>query len=280
MSDYVNTLTEEKKKDNTLKIVTYIVSILLTILVMVPFIEMLRDVFGSETIVQPGPNGTFSIIRVPKEGLITWKEFCDLFNTNTFIGFRNSVIVTVLNTILNIYFSALTAYAITAYDWKLRNGFEKLIIIAMMIPNTVATVGTIQMIYQLGLTNKLFIFIIPAIATPMTVFFMRMYLKATFSRDIVESARIDCAGEFRIFNQIIFPIMKPAIATQTIFCFVASWTNDWVPRIVILDDQKKILPIASAAPGAELLLSIPPIILYLFLSKQIVEGISLGSVKM
>jgi multiple sugar transport system permease protein len=74
--------------------------------------------------------------------------------------------------------------------------------------------------------------------------------------------------------------MKPAIATQTIFCFVASWTNDWVPRIVILDDQKKILPIASAAPGAELLLSIPPIILYLFLSKQIVEGISLGSVKM
>ena len=276
MSDYVNTLTEEKKKNTTLKIVTYIVSILLTILVMVPFIEMLKDVFGSETIINPGPNGTFIIKRIPKEGLITWKEFCNLFNDNTFIGFRNSV----FNTILNIYFSALTAYAITAYDWKLRAGFEKLVIIAMMIPNTVATVGTIQMIYQLGLTNKLFIFIIPAIATPMTVFFMRMYLKATYSRDIVESARIDGAGEFRIFNQIIFPIMKPAIATQTIFCFVASWTNDWVPRIVILDDQKKILPIASAAPGAELLLSIPPILLYLFLSKQIVEGISLGSVKM
>ncbi|MBQ5519692.1 MAG: carbohydrate ABC transporter permease, partial [Clostridiales bacterium] len=123
--------------------------------------------------------------------------------------------------------------------------------------------------------------IIPALATPMTVFFMRMYLKATFSREIVESARLDGAGEFRIFNQIMLPLMKPAIATQTIFCFVASWTDEWVPRIILIDTKKDIftLPLAGSYQGGALLMFLPPIILYIFLSKHIVEGIALGSVK-
>ena len=280
MSDYVNTLTADKKRTLTLKVVTYIVSILLTILILTPFWGMIKEVFGDETIVQPGPGGQFTITHIPREGFITWTEFCDLFNDYAFIGFGNSMLVSVLNTILNIYFSALTAYAITAYEWRMRAAFEKLIIVAMMIPSTVASVGLVQWIYKLGLVNKLFVFIIPAIATPMTVFFMRMYLKATFSKEIVESARIDGAGEFRIFNQIIFPIMKPAIATQTIFCFVASWSNIWVPRIVLIEDKKKLLPLMNyAPPGAELLMCIPPILLYAFLSKHIVEGIQLGSVK-
>ena len=159
------------------------------------------------------------------------------------MALRNSVIVTFISTILNIYFSALTAYAITAYEWKLREAFEKFIIIAMMIPGTVASVGfTSRCATQYHLINNLTMLIIPAIATPMTVFFIRMYLKATFSRDIVESARLDGAGEFRIFNQIMLPLMKPAIATQTIFCFVASWSDEWVPRIILIDAQKMTLP--------------------------------------
>jgi len=123
--------------------------------------------------------------------------------------------------------------------------------------------------------------IVPALATPMTVFFIRMYLKATFSKEIVESARIDGAGEFRIFNQIMLPLMKPAIATQAIFCFVASWTDEWVPRIILIDNSKdiKTLPLVGSIQGAGLLMLLPPIILYAFLSKHIVEGIALGSVK-
>ncbi len=114
----------------------------------------------------------------------------------------------------------------------------------------------------------------------MTLFFVRMYLKATFSKEIVESARIDGAGEFRIFNQIALPLLKPAIATQAIFCFVASWSETWVPRILLIDNAKKTLPImGSYAGGGSLLLALPPILIYLFLSKHIVEGIALGGVK-
>ena len=216
--------------------------------------------------------------------MMTWKEFTQLFNKPTWTAFGNLVLVTVTSTILNIYFSAITAYAITAYEWKLREAFEKFIIVTMMIPGTVASIGFVQMCYKFHLANNLVMLIIPAIATPMTVFFMRMYLKATFSKEVVESARIDGAGEFRIFNQIMLPLMKPAIATQTIFCFVASWSNSWVPSIILIDDKVKTLNVlnytsATYVRGAELLMCIPPVLVYLFLSKHIVEGVALGSVK-
>jgi multiple sugar transport system permease protein len=107
-----------------------------------------------------------------------------------------------------------------------------------------------------------------------------MYLQATFSMEIVESARLDGAKEFRIFNQIILPMLKPAIATQTIFAFVGNWTNSYVPRIILIEASSRTLPIIG---GVTLWYSyasfIPPILVYAFCSKHIVEGVALGSVK-
>ena len=281
MSTNELTLSADKKKSIALKITTYVVSILLTVMILTPFYYMIREILFIKLTVVHGAGDNTQILYEPREHMITLKEFFALFSKGTWIGFRNSVIVTFISTILNIYFSALTAYAITAYEWKLRTAFEKFIIVAMMIPSTVASIGFVQMCYKFHLINNLIMLIIPALATPMTVFFMRMYLKATFSREIVESARLDGAGEFRIFNQIMLPLMKPAIATQTIFCFVASWTDEWVPRIILIDTKKDIftLPLAGSYQGGALLMFLPPIILYIFLSKHIVEGIALGSVK-
>ena len=279
MSTNELTLSADKKKSIALKITTYVVSILLTVMILTPFYYMIREILFIKLTVVHGAGDNTQILYEPREHMITLKEFFALFSTGTWIGFRNSVIVTFISTILNIYFSALTAYAITAYEWKLRTAFEKYIIVAMMIPSTVASIGFVQMCYKFHLINNLIMLIIPALATPMTVFFMRMYLKATFSREIVESARIDGAGEFRIFNQIMLPLMKPAIATQTIFCFVASWSDVWVPRIILIDRNKGTLPLMASLQGGDLLMLIPPVLLYIFLSKHIVEGIALGSVK-
>ena len=279
MSTNELTLSADKKRSIALKITTYVVSILLTVMILTPFYYMIREILFIKLTVVHGAGDNTQILYEPREHMITLKEFFALFSKGTWIGFRNSVIVTFISTILNIYFSALTAYAITAYEWKLRTAFEKFIIVAMMIPSTVASIGFVQMCYKFHLINNLIMLIIPALATPMTVFFMRMYLKATFSREIVESARIDGAGEFRIFNQIMLPLMKPAIATQTIFCFVASWSDVWVPRIILIDRNKGTLPLIGSLQGGEILMLIPPIVLYIFLSKHIVEGIALGSVK-
>ena len=281
MSTNELTLTEDKKKTIALKITTYVVSILLTFMILTPLYYFLRQTFLEEVKLVHGAGDNTQLVITPREHMITLKEFAQLFTKADFIGFRNSMLVTCTSTLLNMYFSALTAYAITAYQWKLRQAFEKFIIVAMMIPSTVASIGFVQMCYKFHLINNLIMLIIPALATPMTVFFIRMYLKATFSKEIVESARLDGAGEFRIFNQIMLPLMKPAIATQTIFCFVASWTDEWVPRIILIDTKKDIftLPLAGSYQGGALLMFLPPIILYIFLSKHIVEGIALGSVK-
>ncbi|MBR4915315.1 MAG: carbohydrate ABC transporter permease [Clostridiales bacterium] len=281
MSTNELTLSEDKKRTIALKITTYVVSILLTIMILTPLYYFLKQTFGEEVKLVHGAGDNTQLVITPREHTITLKEFAKLFTRADFIGFRNSMLVTCISTLLNMYFSALTAYAITAYEWKLRAAFEKFIIVAMMIPSTVASIGFVQMCYKFHLINNLIMLIVPALATPMTVFFIRMYLKATFSKEIVESARIDGAGEFRIFNQIMLPLMKPAIATQAIFCFVASWTDEWVPRIILIDNSKdiKTLPLVGSIQGAGLLMLLPPIILYAFLSKHIVEGIALGSVK-
>ena len=207
-------------------------------------------------------------------------------------GFLNSFIISTGATILNVYFSSLTAYAISAYEWKFRDTFNAIIMAIMMIPGTVTMIGFYQAVYRLGLTNKLSMLILPAIAAPMTVFFMRQYLQATLSMEIVQSARIDGAGEFRIFNQIVVPLMKPAIATQAIFGYVASWNQLFTPLILLTNKKKATLPMMVDLLNGDIyrtefgsiylglsITVLPLIIVYAFLSRYIVEGVALGGVK-
>ena len=215
------------------------------------------------------------------------KELVKFFVSRNVIGFINSVIVTAGSTILNVYFSAMTAYSITAYNWKFRKVFSNFIVALMMIPTIVASSGFIHLVYKFGLTNKLLILILPSIATPISVVFMRLYLEAAFSMELVYSARIDGAGEFKIFNKIVLPIMKPAIATQAIFAVVSSWTDMFLPMVILTEPEKQTLPIAmvlNLAMGERTIpvfvSVIPIIVIYLLLARHIVEGVQLGSVKM
>ncbi len=108
----------------------------------------------------------------------------------------------------------------------------------MMIPTQVSGIGFYQFMYSIGWTNSLWPLIIPATATPAMVFFMRQYLMASLSLDIVDSARIDGSREFNTFNKIIIPIMKPAMATQAIFTFVFHWNRLFEPLILLTDGKK------------------------------------------
>ena len=290
MSDNAINKSSIRKNDTALKVVIYIVSIFFAILTLFPFVIMFTNSFRSTFEIQQSTLGMVS--AHPFQNLaknwneITNKEF------NPWIGFRNSFIISTCSTILNVYFSSLTAYAISAYEWKLRDAFNNMIVGIMMVPGTVTTIGFVQVVYQLGLANKLFMFIIPAIASPMTVFFMRQYLQASLSMEIVQSARIDGAGEFRIFNQIVVPLMKPAIATQAIFGYVASWNNLFMPLILLTETEKKTIPVMVKLLNGDiyrreygaiylglLVTVLPLIVVYAFLSRYIVEGVALGGVK-
>ena len=164
----------------------------------------------------------------------------------------------------------------------------------MMIPIQVTSTGFVQfMVGTLGLADSFIPLIVPAIAAPAIVFYMRQYMKSSFPLDIVEAARIDGCSEFRTFISIAIPMMKPAIAVQAIFAFVTSWNNYFIPSLILTDDKKKTLPVLIAnLRSADFLkfdmgqvymmiaFSIfPVIIVYLILSKHIVQGVALGSVK-
>jgi multiple sugar transport system permease protein len=210
------------------------------------------------------------------------------------IGYRNSAIITVSATFLTVFFSALTAYGIHVYDFKLKEVSYTVILLIMMVPTQVTATGFLNFMAKIGLTDTYWPLILPAAAAPAIVFFMRSYMKSSFPLDIVEAARIDGSGEFRTFLTIAIPMMKPAIAVQAIFAFVANWNNFYTPSMILLSSKtnQKTLPMMIASIQASdktsdlgvvytcIALSIVPIIIaYVLLSRFIIAGVALGGVK-
>ena len=186
----------------------------------------------------------------------------------------------------------MTAFALVAYDWKLRKPFFTLIMAVLIIPAQVTSIGFYQFMYKIGMTNNFAALILPPIAAPATVFFMRQYMIPALPMEIVQSARIDGAGEFRIFNQIVLPLCKPGMATQAIFIFVSQWNNLFIPMILLTDKNKWTMPMMVSQLAGDmykteygavylgLLLTVLPIfVIYFLLSKYIIAGVALGGVK-
>ena len=208
-------------------------------------------------------------------------------------GMLNSFVIAASCSVLTTYFSALTAYGIHIYEFRFKKAAFLFIMAVMMIPPQVSAVGFIQLMYRLKLTNNYLPLIAPSIAAPVVFFYMKQYMESVLPIEIVESARIDGAGEFRIFNQIVLPVLKPAIAVQMIFAFVQSWNNYFIPALLLDKAEMKTVPIMIAQLRSAdyskfdmgkvymfiLLAILPVLIVYLILSKFIIKGVTAGSVK-
>ncbi len=208
-------------------------------------------------------------------------------------GMLNSFIVAMSSALLTTYFSALTAYGIHCYEFRFKKVAFTFILVVMMIPTQISAVGFVKLCNTLGLTNNFIPLIVPGIASPVVFFYMKQYMESILPLEIVEASRVDGASEFYTFNKIVLPIMGPAIAVQMIFSFVASWNNFFIPAMIIDKAELKTVPIMIAALRSAdyskfdmgkvymlILLSIlPVIVVYLFLSKFIIRGVSEGSVK-
>ncbi len=208
-------------------------------------------------------------------------------------GLFNSFFIAITSAALSTYFSTMTAYAIHVYDFKFKNAVFTFILMVMMIPSQVTALGFLQLVINMGMEDNFIPLIVPQIAAPITFFYMKQYMDSTLPISLVEAARIDGAGEFRTFNTIVLPLMKPAIAVQAIFTFVTSWNNYFIPSLILHDDKMKTLPILIAQLRSAdwlkfdmgqvyvmIAFSIFPVILvYLVLSRHIIGGVTLGGVK-
>ena len=266
--------------------IVYIVCVFLSLLSIMPFWIMFVNATRSTPEIQSGISLLPSGHLMRNLDVLLGKSF------DPITGFMNSFIISAGTTICAIYFSSLTAYALVVYNWRFRQPFFTFIILIMLIPAQASAVGFYQFMYQLGWTNNHLPLILPAIASPAIVFFMRQYLLGALNFEIVESARVDGSGEFATFNRIIIPIMLPAMATQAIFVFVGSWNNLFMPLILLTQKENYTLPIMVNLLKGDIykteygsiylglsMTAIPLFVIYFFLSRYIIEGVALGSVK-
>lgn len=205
----------------------------------------------------------------------------------------NSVMVSFFNAAFATYFSAMTAYGIHMYRFKGRSAAFKFIMAVMMVPTQVTTLGFLQLMDKIHLTDTLYPLIIPAIASPIVFFYILQYMSASLSHSVVEASRVDGCNEFITFNVIILPMIKPAIAVQAIFAFVNSWNNYFLPALILTSKENKTIPILIAQlRNADYMnfdmslvymlicIAIVPLLLvYLAMSRHIIGGVSLGAVK-
>ena len=281
-------MTQQKKAPAARTVIAHVVLIILAFMCLFFFYILIINSTRSHADLQKG----FSAL--PGASLL--ENFKNVANDGTFPmlrGILNSLIVSTCCAAICTYFSAMTAYGLYAYQFKLRNAAFTFIMAILVMPTQVTAMGFLRLITKLGMYDTLWPMIIPSIASPAVFYFMYSYLQSSLPLALVEAARIDGSNEFNTFNRIVIPIMKPAIAVQAIFTFVGSWNNYFVPALVLQSKNKMTVPILIATlRGADYMnfdmgkiymmitvAIVPIIIVYLFLSKFIIAGVTLGGVK-
>ncbi|MCR5317514.1 MAG: carbohydrate ABC transporter permease [Treponema sp.] len=273
--------------------IIYFVMIVLTLVAVVPIWIMLINATRSTEEINAGlalvPTGhawqqtVYNLHTLTNRGFKIWR------------GFLNSAIISFGTTILCVYFSTLTAYGIYVYHFKGKKFLWGLVMFLIMLPGTLSFIGFYQFMALLGLTGNWKGFIpltIPSIASAATVMFIHQYMESILSLELIEAARIDGAGEFFTFNRIVLPIMQPAMATQAIFAFVGSWNNFMTPSVIITNEDYATLPMLVQKLRGDIYRTefggiylgiaislIPIIIFYAIMSRYIIAGITMGSVK-
>ena len=266
--------------------ILYFLLILLAAACLFPFLLMMVNATRS------GSEIVTSFTLIPSTHTReNWEQVFKYFNL--FKGMWNSVKVAVPATLLTAYFSALTAYALAMYKFKGSNVIFEVILIFMMIPGQLSLIGFYNLCTKLHLVNTYIPLIIPAIAAPGTVFFLRQYVMSVMPPSLIEAARIDGARELYIFHRIAIPIMSPGIATMSIMGFIGNWNAYLMPMIILNKNEKFTLPVMMATlrsstditanQGAIYLavaISVIPILLvFAFFSKYIISSIAAGAVK-
>ncbi|WP_329110687.1 carbohydrate ABC transporter permease [Micromonospora sp. NBC_01699] len=223
---------------------------------------------------------------------VTLDNFRELFSRLDFpLYFFNSALVATAVTVGNLFFCSLLGYALA----KLRYPGKRLLFLVvlgmLMVPGMVTFVPQFVLVSNMGLTNTYAGLILPFLAGPFGVFLMRQFLQS-IPDDLIEAARVDGAGEFRIFWRVVLPLCRPALATLGILTFLASWNNFLWPLVVATTEDKYTLPVALALysvgqnrtdfglllAGAVVVV-LPVLVVFLFLQRHFLRGIATTGLK-
>lgn len=217
-----------------------------------------------------------------------WRVLVELNFANNIL---NSFFLAGVSSLLASVFAAMGGYALAKFRFRGRAFFTNLVIAALIIPGPLLLASSYQLLYHLGLLNTYMGLILPAIAPAFGVFLFRQAILNAVPTELLEAARIDGCGEFRIFATIVFPLVKPMVGAYLMITFLGTWNNFIMPQVVLQDPEMQPLSVAIAQLrglyttdyaliSAGTLVSIAPVAcLFLLLQKDFIAGLTSGSVK-
>lgn len=263
----------------------YVVLTLGLVAMVMPFVWMILGSFKTNAEIRQYPT-TFWPIEP------TLDNYAQLFGRLDFTTFfTNSVIVAFFVTAGNIVFSSMVGYALAKLEFRGKRLLFVLVLATLMVPGVVTFVPLFVLTANLGLVNSYPGLILPFLITPLGVFLMRQFM-LSLPDDIIEAARIDGAGEWRIFLRVIMPLCGPAVATLTILTFLASWNNFLWPLVVATTEDKYTLPVALALysvgqnaaqyglmMAGAVVVVVPVLLIFVVLQRYFVQGIALTGIK-
>ena len=276
---------------HTKRAIRGLICILFCLLSLLPFLLMVMNATRTSGDIQAG------VTLIPSSHLMeNWNMLLQKQNGMRLTLGRamlNSLCITVPGTFLAVYCSCMTAYGIHVYNFKAKKFAWAFIMAIMMVPNQITIIGFYRFMLKLNLVDTYIPLIIPAIASPGTVFFLRQYVLSVMPPSLIEAARIDGASELYTFHRIAIPIMSPGIATMSIMGFIGGWNAYLLPMIILNKNEKFTLPVMMATLRAStditanqgaiylaVAISVIPILLvFAFFSKYIISSISAGAVK-
>lgn len=212
-------------------------------------------------------------------------------HVNIWRGFLNSLLIAIPYTLLTGYFGALAAFGFAKYPFKGNSVLFGVVLATMMIPSQVSIIGFYQLNMKLRFLNTYWPFILPGIANATTVFFLRGIIAQSIPDSMLEAARLEGCGEWKIFNRLVLPCAMPGVVTMCIFNFVSCWNNYMGPLIVMSKSDMYTLPVMIAmikglylsnygAMYLAIAISVVPIIIvFCFFSKYIINGLNVGAEK-
>lgn len=266
------------------RVLSYAMLIALSILVIAPVVWAVLSSFKTQTELARRP----PTLLPNSLSTTNYTEAIQTFHFATYL--KNSVLVTLGATALTLVINTMAAYALAKYNFRGRNLLFLVTLGTIMIPLQIILIPVYQVAASLHLVNSLWGLIIPPAATPTGVFLLRQYMLG-IPDDLIEAARIDGAGEFRIFLRIVVPLCGAPLAVLAIFSVIWRWNDFLWPLIISQDQNKYTLPVALAQFSGQLVVPfnyilamsvvsmLPVIVIFLVLQRHIVRGIASTGLK-
>ncbi|GKH33831.1 carbohydrate ABC transporter permease [Muricomes sp. OA1] len=219
------------------------------------------------------------------------KNIATVFQSNFLQSYGNSLFISVVSMAVCVLVSAMVGYAMLVYDFKFKKALMNFIMLTMMVPTQIGIIGYMIEMRTLHLTGTLWPMILLWFANGFGAFWMIQFINGSMPMEIVESARIDGAGELKIFFGMVFPCIRPGVLTLCLLIFLWSWNSYLVPLVFVNNESLNTIPIfikslANAYRtdyGAQLsgllLATIPLLIMFICGSKSFIKGLTAGAVK-